>query len=218
MIGDKIIIKPSYFQLSRELLQNLEKLIPIEPQTKWTIGIGGESGSGKSVTAQCLALELEKAGIASLVLHQDDYFKLPPRSNHQNRLKFPDQIGPVEVRMHLLQKHIQDFLGGTEKIEGPEVNYHQNSIGEKVLHLGKARVLIVEGTFAMNLQNLQWKVFMCRNYMQTVEKRLKRNRESFDPFIESVLEKEHQLIHPTQQAAHVWVNTDYKVVINTKFK
>ncbi len=211
MIGDKIIIKPHYYDLSRKVVELFEQHIPLS-LPRWAIGIGGESGSGKSVTAYCLARELEKAGFKTLILHQDDYFKLPPKSNHENRVLNPDWVGPIEVKMDLLNQHIRDFLAGAETIHSPEVNYMGNIIGEKEHKTATVRVLLVEGTFALSLSGLQWKVFMGRDYLATREERLQRNREAFDPFIESVLEKEHKIIRPMGATAHVCVDNDYEVI------
>ena len=41
----------------------------------------GESGSGKSETAQALADELEKNGLSCYIFQQDDYFIHPPKTN-----------------------------------------------------------------------------------------------------------------------------------------
>lgn len=212
MIGDKIIIRPQYFELSKALIAMFNEQISIEPGKKWVIGIGGESGSGKSVTAKCLAEELERLGFKTLLLHQDDYFVLPPKANHLKRLENPAQVGPSEVRMGLLQRNIDHFHFGLEQIATPEINYYLNSIEEKTQDLADVQVLIVEGTYVMGLGGLDWRIFMGRDYLQTRKKRLKRGREAFDPFIESVLEKEHQIIKPMQKDSHVIINLDYEAV------
>ena len=45
------------------------------------IGVAGESGSGKSVTATALVAALDAAGVRTAIIHQDDYFLRPPRTN-----------------------------------------------------------------------------------------------------------------------------------------
>ena len=55
---------------------------------KIAIGIGGESGSGKSVTAYALQRILADHNIQSVVIQMDDYFILPPKLNHENRFLF----------------------------------------------------------------------------------------------------------------------------------
>ncbi len=47
----------------------------------------------------------------------DDYFKLPPRSNHENRLKSLDNVGLQEVNLNLIQENIKDFKKGKITIE-----------------------------------------------------------------------------------------------------
>ena len=52
------------------------------------ISIAGESGSGKSVSAIALKKKLQQIGTQALIIHQDNYFKLPPKTNHLKRKKF----------------------------------------------------------------------------------------------------------------------------------
>ena len=66
-----------------------------------TVTVAGESGSGKSEIAHCIAEVLEGEGKRALVLGQDDYFKLPPKSNHNRRLEGIDWVGPGEVRLDI---------------------------------------------------------------------------------------------------------------------
>ena len=53
--------------------------------TRTTISIAGESGSGKSETAQALADELNKKGLTCFIFQQDDYFIHPPKTNDRTR-------------------------------------------------------------------------------------------------------------------------------------
>ena len=69
------------------------------------VTIAGESGSGKSEIAHCLAEALAAEGRSSVILGQDDYFKLPPRTNHARRLEEIDWVGPGEVWLDLLDAH-----------------------------------------------------------------------------------------------------------------
>src|SRR5512147_2318897 len=90
------------------------------------IAVAGESGSGKSVTATALAGELATAGIVSILLHQDDYFLLPPRTNHEHRVQDLRNVGPHEVNLALLQSHVDAFRAKVDGVEGPTVDYPAN--------------------------------------------------------------------------------------------
>jgi len=49
--------------------------------------ISGESGCGKTTLARRLVEQLVGIGLDSVVLHQDDYFRLPPRASDAKRLE-----------------------------------------------------------------------------------------------------------------------------------
>lgn len=207
MIGDAIQIKAEYFDTADAILA----LLPYWGRERKVILVGGESGSGKSVTALCLQQRLEQHGFAPLVLHQDDYFQLPPASNHEKRQRDIQWVGPHEVKLDLLQAHIHAFLNHAPAIVKPLVNYDANEILEETVELSPYEVLIVEGTYALMLEGAFLSVFMDLDYRQTLQQRLQRNREGFDPFIEQVLEIEHLLIRALRPKAHVLVQSDYSV-------
>ena len=62
MIGDVITIRPEYYATAREILLCIEAQTPLHSFQKYVILIAGESGSGKSVTAVCLAEALQSIG------------------------------------------------------------------------------------------------------------------------------------------------------------
>ena len=70
-------VRPEYGELARELARLVVER-GLTGRARRVVGVAGESGSGKSVTASSLARELGAMGHAALVLHQDDYFVLPP--------------------------------------------------------------------------------------------------------------------------------------------
>ena len=59
--------------------------------------IAGESGSGKTHMATSLQQALAEKGCQALILQMDDFFKLPPASNHAKRLLDIGHVGPEEV-------------------------------------------------------------------------------------------------------------------------
>jgi uridine kinase len=54
--------------------------------------------------------------------------------------------------------------------------------------------LIVEGTYILEIDDFDFKIFIDRNYKDTYENRMKRNRDEKSDFVEQVLEIEHQII------------------------
>ncbi|MBX2818154.1 MAG: hypothetical protein KTR29_00695 [Rhodothermaceae bacterium] len=214
MLGDKIIIRPEYFELSRDIISLLSGPINILGRSKIVLGIGGESGSGKSVTALCLKKELRKNGINSLILHQDDYFFLPPLTNHQNRKKDLANVGLHEVDMDLLEAHIDAFHCKTESIEAPLIDYQNNSKGRQTINFRNVQVLIVEGTYVLSLEQLDCRIFLTSDYKDTRRMRLERNRDLHDhnnPFADQVFEIEHQIIKQHMSLASIVIDKQYEV-------
>ncbi len=80
-----------------------------------------------------------------------------------------------------------------------------------MLEYGDSRVVIAEGTYTSLLSNVDRRVFIARNRLDTMEHRQKRAREDFDPFIERVLEIEHEIISAHRNRADVLITKDYEV-------
>ena len=55
------------------------------------------------------------------------------------------------------------------------------------------------------------RVFIDRNRLETLQHRMKRGREEFDPFIEQVLTKEHEIIAQHRARADIIITRDYDV-------
>lgn len=209
MKGDIILLKPEYYTIAQQISQWLAKDLLAVP--KFVIVVAGESGSGKSVTAITLSKELENSNVKNAVIHMDDYFKLPPRSNHLNRLRSLDNVGISEVRIDLLQQNLDDFINGKEILCKPTVDYEENSISEERLQVGDCQVMIIEGTYTAALQHAHLIVFLERTYIETLQNRKLRNREAHSEFIEQVLALEHEIIVPYKEKSHIIIDRNYNV-------
>ena len=93
----------------------------------------------------------------------------------------------------------------------PLVIYEEDRITEETLDLGAVDIVIAEGTYTSLLENVDTRVFIARNRLETMEHRMKRGREDFDPFIEQVLEIEHEIISQHRERADIVITTDYDV-------
>lgn len=214
VINESIEIKQDYFGLSHKIIAALEKQSLLNKK-KAVIGICGESGSGKSVTAKCLKLTLEKSGIFSLILHMDCYFKLPPKNNHEKRKEDIAWVGVGEVKMDLWQSHINAFKSNAENLTLPVVDYEKNLFFDYQQNLEQVSVLIVEGGYAFYLEELDYKIFLEKNYKDTLEARRSRTREVYDPFVEQVLAIEHNLVSSCQHKADMSITKDYLIQSQT---
>jgi len=115
MRGDILFLQDYHKRAASEIvpkiIQNIRK-----KKNRYVITVAGESGSGKSETGKAIADELEKLGIKSVVLGQDDYFVLPPKSNDLKRREDPEWLGPhVEVRLDVLEHNLIDAIHGKKR-------------------------------------------------------------------------------------------------------
>jgi len=215
MKGDIIVLEEHHKGAAQKIVPEIIEKI-IGKATRYTITVAGESGSGKSETGKAIANELEKFGVKSVVLGQDDYFVLPPRSNDAKRRENPEWLGPhVEVNLDVLEQNLKDAINGKNEITKPLVDYNNNFIEEETISLDGIKVVIAEGTYTSLLKNVDTRVFIARNRFDTLEHRQKRNRgdEVGDAFIEKVLATEHKIIAGHKQLADFVVTKDYDVLI-----
>lgn len=193
MIGDKLVITEFHHNAAKQVLPEVLKLL--ETQDKVAVSIAGESGCGKTELAECLSETLENVGKTSLILGQDDYFKLPPKTNHQTRLKDLGWVGTNEVHLNQMSDHIKALKETPkEAVIKPLVNFDEDNIGTETIRCRDTDVIIAEGTYTTLLDNIDIRVFINRTYHQTRKNRLLRNRDSDQDFLEHVLEIEHKEI------------------------
>jgi uridine kinase len=214
MKGDVILVEEYHLEAAQKIIQNILPEVN-DQKRRFTISIAGESGSGKSEMAKAVQIVLKKQGIAAQILGQDDYFVLPPHSNDSKRREDSRWLGPhVEVRMDLLEKNIIDVLKGENEITKPLIDYQKNDILEETVSFEGVKVLIVEGTYTSLLRNIDKRIFIARNYQDTLKHRSKRNRgeEVGDPFVEGLLDIEHKIIAGHKQLANIIITKDYDVL------
>ena len=210
MRGDIIIVEEHHRDAGRVIAADLAPTISRRDRRS-TITVAGESGSGKSETATAIAEELAPFGITAAILQQDDYFVHPPKTNDLTRRADIDWVGPKEVQLALLDSHLEAARGGAADLTKPLVIYEDDTVVEEVMDISGADVVIAEGTYTSLLDNVDTRVFIARNRLETMAHRQKRGREQFDPFIEEVLEIEHEIISKHIERADVVISRDYEV-------
>jgi uridine kinase len=214
MKGDIIVLEEHHQQAASQIVPHIIEKIKVKP-TRYTITVAGESGSGKSETGQAIAEELAKHGLKAVLLGQDDYFVLPPKSNDAKRREDPEWLGPhVEVKLDVLEQNLINAIHGKDEITKPLIDYHENSVENETVSLAGVNVVIAEGTYTSLLKHVDTKVFIARNRLDTLEHRQKRNRgdEVGDPFIEQILITEHKIIAGHKQLADFVITKNYDVI------
>ncbi|MFP4321096.1 MAG: uridine kinase [Anaerolineales bacterium] len=210
MKGDIIIVEEHHRRAAEQIVPRLLPRIQAHA-TRYTITVAGESGSGKSETAKALAEALEPHGIQSVIYQQDDYFIHPPKTNDATRRQDISWVGSNEVKLALLDEHLQAARDGAATVTKPLVIYEEDRVDEETISLEGAQVVIAEGTYTSLLENVDTRIFIARNRLETMEARKKRGREAPDPFIEDVLKIEHEIISKHRERADVIITRDYDV-------
>ena len=212
MRGDKIIVEPHHRDAAKSILPMILPSIEASPG-KYTLAVAGESGSGKSEMATAIAELLADRNLPSMIFQQDDYFVHPPKSNDKVRRQGIEWVGPQEVRLDLLDQHMQAFLDGAARIEKPLAIYEEDRFTSEVVTTDQARVAIAEGTYTSLLDHAKTRIFIARNYQDTRGHREKRKRDSseLDPFIDDVLKIEHRIISAHRSRADIVIEKDYSV-------
>jgi uridine kinase len=205
MIGDKLIIEQHHTDRAAEILV----LVADRPLDKFVITVAGESGAGKSELASEIARLLTEEGFKTGILQQDDYFVFPPKTNHEMRRRNLEQVGPYEVKLDFLNSNLRSFKRGESPIYKPLVIFDEDRITSEEMDTGDLQVLVAEGTYTSLLQFVDIRVFIDRDYHQTLEARKRRARDKWEPFVQDVLEREHQIISQHKALADVVIPADF---------
>ncbi|AHG93782.1 phosphoribulokinase/uridine kinase (plasmid) [Gemmatirosa kalamazoonensis] len=196
---------------ARALAARLARDFGVRPGARRVIGVAGESGSGKTVTATGLARALADAGAPTAVIHQDDYFVRPPRTNHEHRRGDLSSVGPQEVRLELLAEHVADFRAGRDGVVAPRVDYPANRFVSQRYDFAAAGALVVEGTYVLGLPDLDVRIFLAATHADTADRRRERARDIHEPFVDQVLAIEHDIISRQAAVADLIVDRDFTV-------
>ena len=210
MLGDRVNPEPYQTRAAADIVADLAGHIQRRP----VISISGESGAGKTEIASELVRLFEGRGVSMFMFQQDDYFHQPPRTNQEARRKNVECVGPGEVDLELLDTHLAHFKNNPKMpLEKPLVVHHENRITSETIDPGAFEAAVVEGTYTALLQNVDWRIFIDRDYKDTLNYRKQRRREPVDDFSERVLELEHKIISKHKAQAHILVNGDFSVTL-----
>ena len=208
--GERLVLDARHLTFARSLADLLDAELGLGRVSRPVVAIAGESGSGKSITATALAEVLRERGRRVVVLYQDDYFVRPPRVNHEHRCVDLGSVGPQEVNLALLAAHVAAFRASRDAT-GPRVDYASDSFTTRELPLANADVLVVEGTYVLQLADADIRIFLEATHEDTAERRRLRNRDVDAPIVDQVLAIEHTLIAPQAERAHVLIDANFAI-------
>jgi uridine kinase len=225
--GDIPRIKPHHVAAAGELLPEIAARIRTAAGggERLTVGLSGESGSGKTEIAHLLVLMLRREGLAGVVVAGDAFFIRPPADNHQNRVTahgrgaLAEAVGPHEVDLARLDRIIADARRrDTAEIEVPSDcrSLPGRRYQDVPVSLGSVDAVFVDLTYALALDNIACKIFLERSSLAQMDSVKDRNVER-DPdqdfaFIRRVLEIEHEIIAPLRERADIVVDADYRII------
>ncbi len=134
MKGDILIIDENHRKAGAQVVDLILEDIR-KAGKKYVITVAGESGAGKSEVAASIAEKLEEFNIKSFVFGQDDYFKLPPKTNENKRKEDIGWVGMNEVKLDLLDQNLIDSIEGKFPLTKPLVDFNADQIGEETVDL-----------------------------------------------------------------------------------
>lgn len=209
MIGDRVNSKPKHARAASQIYPLIAKRVA---GGQATLTVAGQSGAGKSEVAQELATLLDAAGHKTMIFQQDDYFFYPPKTNHNRRVDDIEWVGTKEVNLKLLDEHLNAFRHTASTVlEKPLVIFAEDRVIDDKIDLSPFTVLIAEGTYTTLLKNVDYRIFIDRDYHDTREDRKERGREVIDDFSDKILRIEHDVISKHKPLADIIVNKDFSV-------
>ncbi|MGM0441370.1 MAG: uridine kinase family protein [Elusimicrobiota bacterium] len=212
MLGDKIVVKEHHKRAAGQVYDKISEEV-LEKDGPVAITVAGESGSGKSEIGSEIARLFEKKnGLNSIIFAQDDYFKLPPKSNDAARRDNIDRVGMGEVKLDLLDEHIENIKSGRKlKFNKPLIDYENDDILTEKVDGNGIDIIVAEGTYTTELHNADYQVFIDRTYEDTYEHRKERGRDELDEYMDKILRIEHDIISSQKNKADIVINKDYRV-------
>lgn len=216
MLGDVLLINDLHKAAAQAIMERVlvekEKKEKIDPDYKYVVAISGESGAGKSELSHSLAMLLKGRGIRVKVLHTDNYYLVPPLLRKEWRMANGiESVGIDEYDWSLVNRNIMDFKENRETIM-PCIDIIPDQIDKLVTDFRKIHLLVIDGLYAINTENVDLRVFIELTYHETKISQLMRGKEPQDEFRLQVLEREHINVQSLKPKADLLVNRNYDVV------
>ncbi len=183
-----------------------------EERYRYVVGISGESGSGKSELAHALGKDLKDRHVRVKVIHTDNYYRIQPLLREEwRRNKGFDHIGIEEYDWVKIRKTLRDFREEQECVI-PCIDLIPEQVDKLITDFSKIDLLILDGLYAINADDIDLKVFIDLTYHETKINQIIRLKEALSDFRLNILEREHQAVISLKSQADLVVDKSYQVV------
>ncbi len=213
MLGDVLLINDMHKEAAQSICERvLAEREAKEERYRYVVGIAGESGSGKSELAHALGNCLKDHNIRVKVIHTDNYYRIQPLLREEwRRNKGFDQIGIDEYDWVKIRKTLRDFKEEQECMI-PCIDLIPEQVDKLITDFSKVDLLIVDGLYAINADDIDMRVFIDLTYHETKINQIIRMKEAMSEFRLGILEREHQAVISLKHMADLVVDKSYQVV------
>lgn len=160
------------------------------------LGIAGGSGSGKTTVAIRVARALE--GQRVVLVHHDSYYRDRSELPLEERMKL-NYDHPDSFESELLADHLQRLRRG-EAVEMPVYNYETHTREARVLGLGPAQIVLVEGILVLAESELRElcdiKLYVDCDADERLTRRLLRDIHERGRSVHAVLRQYQETVRP----------------------
>jgi uridine kinase len=207
MLGDVLLIEDKHKQAAAAIREK----IMADHKPKRIVAISGESGSGKSELAHCLARALKDAGVRAKVMPSDNFYRVPPRDrNAWRQTHGAESIGLDEYDWEKIRSTFDDFKN-SKKAEMPCIDLVTDQVDTLTTDFSEIDLLVFDGLYAINADGVDMRVYIDLTYHETKKAQLLRGKEKVNEWRMTVLEREHQVIRSLRDKADFIINKSYQL-------
>lgn len=208
MLGDVLLITDKHKSAAAEIFS----LIKDQIKPKMVIAISGESGSGKSELAHCLARLMNQSGVKTKELHSDNYYRIDPliRTKWRTENGIENVVGYDEYDWKTIYKNLSEYKEGKEATM-PCVDLVTEQIDKQITDFSSIEALIIDGLYALNTDGVDVGIFIELTYHETKKAQASRGKEPDNPYRWAVLEQEHKMCAALHDRAQIFINKAYEV-------
>ena len=213
MLGDILLINDMHKEAAHAICEYvINDRANKEERYRYVVGISGESGSGKSELAHALGKDLKDRHVRVKVIHTDNYYRIQPLLREEwRRNKGFDHIGMEEYDWVKIRKTLRDFREEQECVI-PCIDLIPEQVDKLITDFSKIDLLILDGLYAINADDIDLKVFIDLTYHETKINQIIRLKEALSDFRLNILEREHQAVISLKPKADLVVDKSYQVV------